>query len=257
MREHTFEIQRDPRLTVSIPAGEIEIEAQPGLEAFVRLTPFVDDEESREAIERAHVELHGSELVVKVKEKRLRLGSHPQIRAEIRCPEGTSARLHTASGDIRARGRLGDTKTHVASGDVELEHVDGPLDAHSASGDVEVGFVRGEVQAHSASGDVELRRTEGPVAVRSASGDVTLGDAGGGIVRVHSASGDVRIAVRPGRRVAVDVRTVSGEASSEIPLDGAGAVAEDADAPLVEIQVNGVSGDVRIERATAVQALEA
>jgi Putative adhesin len=255
MREHTFEIQRVPRLTVSIPAGEIEIEAQPGPEAFVRLTPIVDDEESREAIERAHVELHGNELVVKVKEKRLRFGSHPQIRAEIRCPEGTSARLHTASGDIRARGRLGDTTTHVASGDVELEHVEGRYDAHSASGDVEVGFVHGDVQAHSASGELELRSTEGAVSVRSASGDVTLGDAGGGPIRVHSASGDVRVAVRSGRRVAVDVRTVSGEASSEIPLDDAGG--EDADAPLVEIQVNGVSGDVRIERATAVKALEA
>ncbi len=141
MREHTFEIQRDPRLNVAIPAGEIEIEAVPGTEAFVRLTPIVDDEDTREAIERAHVELHGNELVVEVKEKRLRFGSHPEIRAEIRCPEGTSARLHTASGDLRARGRLGDTSTHVASGDVQLERVDG-LDAHSASGDVQVGFVR-------------------------------------------------------------------------------------------------------------------
>ena len=83
----------------------------------------------------------------------------------------------------------------------------------------------------------------------------TLGDAGGGPIKVKSASGDVRIAVRPGRRVAVDVRTVSGEASSEIPLDGAGG--EDGDAPLVEIQVNGVSGDVRIERAAEAAALEA
>jgi DUF4097 and DUF4098 domain-containing protein YvlB len=255
MREHTFEIQGDPRLNVGVPAGEIEVEAVPGTEAFVRLTPLVDDEVSREAIERAHVELHGNELVVEVKEKRLRFGSNPQIRAEIRCPEGSSARLHTASGDIRSRGRLGDTKTHVASGDVELERVDGRLDVHSASGDVEAGFVRGEVQAHSASGDVELRRTDGAVAVRSASGDVMLADAGGGPIRVHSASGDVRIAVRTGRRVAVDVRTVSGEASSDIPLDDAGS--EDSGAPLVEIQVNGVSGDVRIERASAAQALEA
>lgn len=254
MREQSFEIQGEPRLNVKIPAGEIDVEAQPGTEAFVRLTPLVDDEASRDAIERAHVELHGNELVVEVKEKRLRFGSHAEIRAEIRCPEGTSAQLHTASGDIRARGRLGDAKTHVASGDVELEQVDGRLDAHSASGDVQVGSVRGDSNVHSASGDLELRRTEGAVEVRSASGDVTLADAGAGPVRVHSASGDVRIAVRQGRRVAVDVRTVSGEASSVIPLDDAGG--EDGDEPLVEIQVNGVSGDVRIERATAVEALE-
>ncbi len=84
---------------------------------------------------------------------------------------------------------------------------------------------------------------------------MALADAGGGPISVHSASGDVRIAVRPGRRVSVDVRTVSGEASSDIPLDDTGG--GDADAPLVEIQVNGVSGDVRIERASETAALEA
>ena len=247
MREHTFEIPGEPRLKVGIPAGAIEIETQPGTEAYVRLTPVVGDQPSRDAIVRAHVELHGNELVVELKDKWLRFGQQPEIRVEIRCPEGTSPRLHTASGDIRARGRLGDTKTQVASGDVTLERVDGSLDVHSASGDVEVGFVSGSVKAHSASGNLDLERTEGAVEVRSASGNVTLGDAGGGPIRVHSASGDVRIGVRDGRRVAVDARTVSGEARSDIPLDGSGG--DDGDAPLVEIKVNGVSGDVRIERA--------
>lgn len=254
MREQTFEIQGEPRLTVQVPAGEIEVEARPGTEAFVRLSPVVDDEEGRDAVERAVVELHGSEVVVKVKEKRLRFGGNPEIRAEITCPEGTAARLHTASGDIRARGRLGDAKTHVASGDVELERVDGRLDAHSASGDVEVGFVRGDASIHSASGDLLIRRSDAEVDVRTASGDVTVEDAGGGPVRVNSASGDVRIGVRPGRRVAVDVRTVSGEAHSDIPLDGGG---EDGDGPLVEIKVNGVSGDVHITRAAEAAQLEA
>ena len=255
MREHTFELPSDPRLLVAIPAGEIDIETQAGSEAFVRLSPVVDDEPSREAIERAHVELHGNELVVEIKDKRFRSGSQPEIRAEIRCPEGIGARLHTASGDIRSRGRLGDTKTHVASGDVALERVDGRLEAHSASGDVEAGSVGGDVSVHTASGDLTLHRSEAGVGVQSASGDVTLGDAGGGPVRVKSASGNVRVAVRPGRRVAVDVRTVSGEASSEIPLDDADG--EDGDAPLVEIEVNGVSGDVRIERAKEAQPLGA
>jgi DUF4097 and DUF4098 domain-containing protein YvlB len=255
MREHSFEMPADPRLTVAIAAGRIDVETQPGAEAFVRLSPITDDADSREAIENAHVELHGNELVVKVKDKRFRFGSDPEVHAEVRCPEGTSARLHTASGDIQTRGRLGDTKTHVASGDVELERVDGRLDVHSASGDVQAEFVRGDVHAHSASGDLELRRTEGAVEVRSASGDVALADAGGGPIRVQSASGDVRIGVRPGRRVAVDVRTVSGEAHSEIPLDDGGV--EDGDAPLVEIKVNGVSGDVHIERAAETASLEA
>jgi DUF4097 and DUF4098 domain-containing protein YvlB len=247
MREDTFQLPTDPRLTVAVPAGRIDIEAQPGSEAFVRLSPLSGDDEARELIEKAHVELHGNELAVQVKDKRFRFGNQPEIHVEIRCPEGTAARLHTASADISARGRLGATKTHVASADVELETVDGRLDVHSASGDTRVESVSGEASIHSASGDLEIRRSEAGVNVRSASGDTDLGDAGGGPIRVQSASGDVRIAVREGRRVAVDVRTVSGEASSEIPLNGTDG--EDKDAPLVEIKVNGVSGDVRIERS--------
>jgi len=249
MREHTFDLPADPRLLVKVPTGVVEIEAQPRTEAFVRLSPIVDDEATREAIERAHVELHGNELAVEVKDKRFGLGRTPEIKAEIRCPEGTKAKLHTASADVKSKGRLGDTKTHIASGDVELDRVDGKYEAHSASGDVAVGAVTGDTTIHTASGELELRRTDAGVTVHSASGDVNLGDAGGGPVKVRSASGDVRIAVRSGRRVAVDVRTVSGEAVSEIPLDGSGK--EDADAPLVDISVSGVSGDVRIERAEA------
>jgi DUF4097 and DUF4098 domain-containing protein YvlB len=172
----------------------------------------------------------------------------------VRVPEATSARLQAASADIRTVGRLGDTETHVASGEIALERVDGRLEAHSASGDLQVGFVRGKAQAHTASGDVSIRRSESGIEIRSASGDVAIDDAGGGPIRVQSASGDVRIGVREGRRVAVDVRTLSGVASSDIPLDGSGG--DDGDAPLVEIKVNGVSGDVRIERAAQAVPLE-
>lgn len=247
MREHSFQMPADPRLAVSLAAGRVDIETQPGSEAFVRLSPMTDGSDTRELIEKAHIELHGNELVVKVKDKHFRLGSQPEVQAEIRVPERTSTQLHTASADVSAAGTLGDVKGHSASGEVELARVDGRLELHSASGDVAVGFVRGDVKAHSASGDLELRQTDGGIDVRSASGDLSVGDAGGGPIRVQSASGDVRIGVREGRRVAVDVRTVSGEAQSDIPLDGSEGDA--GDGPLVEIKVNGVSGDVRIERA--------
>ena len=255
MREHTFELPGKARLNVSIPAGEIDIETQPGPQAFVRLSPVVDDEEGREAVERAHVELHGSELAVQVKEKRFHLGRAPEIRAEITVPDGTETRVHTASADVRARGTLGSTETHVASGDLELDRVEGRLKAHSASGGVRIGAVRDEAVVHSASGDLDIASSDGPVKVHTASGDVAVGNAGAGPIRVHSASGDVSIAVREGRRVAVDVRTVSGKARSDIPLDTESD--EGGDAPLVEIKVNGVSGDVLIGRAAETAALEA
>jgi Toastrack DUF4097 len=255
MREHTFEPAGEPRLRANVPAGAVELETHDGTEMTVRLAPVRDDEETREAIEHATVELHGNELVIQIREQRFRLGRTPEVRVEVGCPEGTHARVDTASCHVRARGTLGDVEAHVASGDVELERVDGRLKAHSASGDIRVSSVRGDVDVHSASGELELGYSDGPVKVHSASGDVSLGDAGAGPIRVRSVSGDVRIGVRAGRRVAVDVRTVSGDAHSDILLDeGAG---EGGDGPLVEIQVNGVSGDVQIGRAADAPALGA
>jgi Putative adhesin len=253
MREHTFEMPGEARLKVQVGAGEVEVETHAGPEALVRLSPIADDDAGREAVERAKVELHGDELVVQARDKLLSFGGTPEIRVEIRCPEGTHTRIHSGSADIRVRGRLGDTNVHVASGDVELGGVDGRLDVHSASGDLRVDSVRDDARLHSASGELELAHSDAAVEARTASGDVTLGDAGGGPVRVHSASGDVRVGVRAGRRVAVDVRTVSGDASSEIPLDEPAGGNEDG--PLVDITVNGVSGDVRIERAAPTSAL--
>ena len=186
MREHTFELPGKARLNVSIPAGEIDIETQPGPQAFVRLSPVVDDEDGREAVERAHVELHGSELAVQVK-KRFHLGRTPEIRAEITVPDGTEARVHTASADVRARGALGSTETHVASGDLELDRVEGRLKAHSASGSVRIGAVRDEAVVHSASGDLDIASSDGPVKVHTASGDVAVGNAGAGPIQIGRA----------------------------------------------------------------------
>lgn len=250
MREHTFELPGEARLNVSVPAGAIDVETGPGREAFVRLTPLSDDEEGRDAVERATVELHGDELVVKVREKRFRFGSTREVRVEIRCPERSQARIQTASAVVRARGTLGDTQTHSASGEIELDRVEGRLLAHSASGDVRAESVR-EATVHTASGDIELGSSEGRIELHSASGDFTVRDAGAGPIRAQAASGDVRIGVRSGRSVSVDARSVSGDVSSDIPLDGA---PDEGGGPLVEIRVNSVSGDVRIERAAEVTA---
>ena len=64
---------------------------------------------------------------------------------------------------------------------------------------------------------------------------------------LQSSSGDLTIGVARGSRLAVEARTVSGAASSEIPLDGEQAMSETG--PIVELHARTVSGDIRIVRA--------
>jgi DUF4097 and DUF4098 domain-containing protein YvlB len=236
MRVETFPASGPLRLELSIPAGEIEVEAAPVTEAVVELETVSGNEA---AVEDAQVELRGDELTVKVKR------SQAEVRLRVQAPEGSALRAKTASGDLRSRGRLGAAEVKSASGDVALELVES-LDAKVASGDVEVGRVDGEAQVDNASGDVELGEAGGSVKVRTASGDQQVRSVAEGRVDLTSASGDILVGIKQGSRVYIDARSMSGEVSSELELgdDAAG-----DDGPLVELQVTAMSGDVEVVRA--------
>jgi DUF4097 and DUF4098 domain-containing protein YvlB len=236
MRVETFPASGPLRLDLSIPAGEIEVEAASVTEAVVELETVSGNEA---AVEDAQVELRGDELTVKVKR------SKAEVRLRVQAPEGSALRAKTASGDLRSRGRLGAAEVKSASGDVALELVES-LDAKVASGDVEVGRVDGEARVDNASGDVELGEAGGSVKVRTASGDQQVRSVAEGRVELTSASGDILVGIKQGSRVYIDARSMSGEVSSELELgdDAAG----DA-GPLVELQVTAMSGDVEVVRA--------
>ncbi|MGH9075617.1 MAG: hypothetical protein ACRDZQ_16090, partial [Acidimicrobiales bacterium] len=71
---------------------------------------------------------------------------------------------------------------------------------------------------------------------------------------VQSAAGDITLGVAPGTLLHVDAQTLSGDTSSEIPLDedggaDAGTGSGRADGPVVELRAKTVSGDIRVVRA--------
>jgi DUF4097 and DUF4098 domain-containing protein YvlB len=236
MRRETFPESGPLRLDLSLPAGEIELEAVPGGETVVELE-LVRGSEA--AVEEARVELRGDELVVKVDH------SNAEVRLRLEVPEGSALQAKTASGDVRARGRLGDAGVKSASGDVKLDAV-GSLEVKLASGDLEVGRVTGDARVDSASGDVELGEAGGGVTVRTASGDQEVRSVAEGKVELASASGDIRVGIKQGSRLWVDARSMSGDVTSELEV---GDEEPGEDGPLVELKVTAMSGDVQVVRA--------
>jgi hypothetical protein len=217
--------------------------------------------------------------------RRVRFGfwRTPEVYVRVRCPHGAGLTADCSSADVLGRGRFGATKLSTGSGDVELADTD-DLSLNTASGDIQVAHVAGRAQINTASGDVALKRLEGDalintasgdtlidrvdaplqvnsasgdvvvrsaaasVAVRTASGDHRLDSVGEGEVNLKSASGDIYVGVRRGTKVWLDVRSRSGDTSSELdvsddpPAEGA---------PMLELRANTMSGDVRIARASA------
>ncbi len=271
MREQAFRTPERVTLSISVPAGEIEIETADVEETRVVLEPFGDDERNREAIETAQIELReredGSEVVVAVEQRTfLFVSRSPEVRVYVRCPEGAMLRIQTVAADVRARGTFGAADVKTTSGDVALGSIVGPAGVKSVSGDVGLESVEGTATVQSVSGDVRIDRASGEVETRTVSGDVRIGEAASsvhahtisgdvrvaaaseGTVECRTTSGDVEVGIRPGSRVWVDASSMSGDARSELEL---GDTPPDGEGPLVELRVNALSGDIRVRRALA------
>ena len=287
MRSETYSTPGPLRLNLEIPAGEIEIETGNTGETRVELEAIADNDAIRDLVENSRIELvqrgDGHEVIVEAKARHgifislsrgpdIRFGG-PDVRLRVTCPHGADLEVRTKSGDLRARGEYGavDVKTasgdiqvekatgttriKTASGDVHIEDVSSSLDVQSVSGDLHVGQVRGDIRAQLVSGDVHVRDAGGSISTNTVSGDQRFEAVQRGRVELKAISGDVMVGVRSGCRVYVDANTVSGATSSELELSDAPVQAPAEDAPLVELFVKTVSGDVRIERALAAAEL--
>jgi DUF4097 and DUF4098 domain-containing protein YvlB len=276
VRTETFPTPRQLAVAVKLPRGQVSVET-----ADVQETTVVLDgsgERAKEHIERAEITFSDrgdhDELVVDVEPEdfgwsagriklSISLGSRRDaINVRLRVPHGTTLKTETASGDVHAKGRYSDVEARtgagdisideverdaavkVASGDVHILSVGGKLQAQTAAGDLKVGTVGGSAEVKTAAGDVSLDEVGGSATVHSASGDLRLGAVTEGKVELKSVSGDMLVGVRRGSRVWMDVKTITGDASSD--LDSG---ADDGDGPLVELKATAMSGDIKIVRA--------
>ena len=207
----------------------------------------------------------------------------PEVLVRVQCPEGAALEAECGSTDISGHGRFGavsvttgsgdielgetaDATVQSASGDLEVGRIGGHAQINTASGDVAVDRVGGDAVINTASGDTVINRIDAPLRVNTASGDVVVRDAasavvirtasgdqrldavGQGEVDLKSASGDIYVAVRQGTKLWLDVRSRSGDTSSELDV-GDEPPAEGA--PTLELRAQTMSGDVRIARAPA------
>lgn len=256
--EH-FDLKEGAEIEVTTASGDLRlIEGTPGT---VRLTTDLADPAVRLAQVECSYDASSNRLRVDTKvakglgfeggvgfARKLRgLVEHVRndVDVEIAVPAGAKVRLRTASGDFVGGAALGGADVSSASGDVHANRVEGMVKVQNASGDVAIERAVGPVNVKTVSGDVRVEHLEGDLTVQSVSGDVAASLATPGRVDVGNVSGDVTIGVRSGLLVELDVRSISGQLSSQIALDGAtGEVGEE---PVV-VKVRSVSGDVKVRR---------
>jgi DUF4097 and DUF4098 domain-containing protein YvlB len=278
MRQETFATPGPVLLTLKLPRGQVELETVDGDETTVELEAIDGSERALQQIDRSEILLRergdGQEVIVDAdpedfgfRKGRFAItisGRRDAIRLRVRAPHGVDVNVHTGSADISAQGRFGEVESKTASGDIDFDEVErnaaikvaagditvgrvgGSLKVQSAAGDVSVGAVGDSVEVKTASGDVNVEEAGGSVSVQSASGDVRVGAVREGSVELKSVSGDMLVGIRRGSRVFLDVKTVTGDARSELEV---GDAPEDDEGPLVNLRATAMSGDIKIVRA--------
>lgn len=277
MRKETFSTPRPLVVNVNVPRGDVHVETADTDETTVTLSGR--GEAAQRHIEEAVIRLDDrgdhDELVVDVDREdfgwragRFRLSisldRHESVDVQITAPHSAGLIVNTAQGDVRAEGQYGEVEAktasgdiHVgdvernataktASGDIRMERVAGAFKGQTAAGDVSVGPVGGDAEVKTAAGDVRIDEVAGSVTVQSASGDVRVGSVTQGTAELKSVSGDLFVGIRRGSRVWMDVKTVTGDARSELDMTDD---ASEGDGPLVELRATAMSGDIKIVRA--------
>lgn len=265
MPDYTFDTPQPVDLRLRCSSGTITITAADTETSTVEVAALDDDARDLadstkvnydEARRRLSVEMPDKKIVFSLKRRR--------IAITITVPTGSSLQARTASAKLTATGRYASALAHTASGEINLETVDGDVEVHCASGDVTVGSGRavrvhtasgqvridhatGEVEAHCASGQIRVGVAEAGVSAKTASGDITVEDARSGLVALNAASGDLHIGVHAGVAAHLDVHSLSGRVSSDLPVDDA-APAEEGQ--LLEVRARTTSGNVRIRPAS-------
>ena len=279
IRSETYATPGPLRLDLDVPWGEVQIDTSDRQETHIELEALSQSERVRELVASARIELvrrgEGHEVVVSVRGRHggfwISFGDDggPDISLRIACPHGADLDVRTKSADVEARGEYGSVEVNTASGDIEVQETRGELRVKTASGDVHVERVGSTLDVNSVSGDVHVGVVQDDVRAQLVSGDIFVSDVGGSIsantvsgdqrfeavergrVELKAISGEVNVGIRRGSRLYIDANTVSGSTSSEMELSDAPAAEPAEDAPLVELFVKTVSGDIRIERAPA------
>lgn len=279
--EWSFQSDSPIEADLHVPAGVLEIETGPTEAVHVRLETESASAAAEELVASSEVTFDGRQLRVKVPERAstgftfgsknvvvripdlgISISRDIEVRCRVTVPAGSSVVCQTASADVSTFGVIDRFRATTASGDLVIDEVTGEASITTASGDVEARRVGGELRLKSASGDVRLGELAGDGGITVASGDIHVGEASSSLTlrtasgdisvdRLHrgkfsanTASGDIAVGVASGVGAKLDVTSVSGDMSCNVPV-------EEGSHPeaILDIVCRTVSGDVEIGAA--------
>ncbi len=129
-------------------------------------------------------------------------GRGVKVRYTLHVPRGTRLSARSVNGPVTVSGVQGEVKARSVNGRVRTSDTgSASVRVRTVNGKIEVRGHAGEVRARTVNGKIELR-------LRKLARDV----------RLRTVSGTARVLIPRGSGARVDMRTVSGELTSELPM---------------------------------------
>jgi len=165
----------------------------------------------------------------------------------------TDFSLKSTSGDITLGRIEADTfDITVSSGEIIMKEITGDGIVRTTSGDIEVQVIKGEADLSTSSGDIHISSLTGGGRVQCTSGniDISVAEALGDLT-VDTTSGEVEISLDEGVSYSVDASCVSGDISSNVPMNYSGSDKDNASAdigesPQYHLVLETTSGDIQL-----------
>ncbi|MBV9846897.1 MAG: DUF4097 family beta strand repeat protein [Kutzneria sp.] len=284
-RQLDFEIDGPLEIDIAVGAGHIKVQFvdQPGARVEIRHDQTAGDQwvpglssllswvsgqfggpqegSPEDAVHQSRVDLVGSRLVIR-NPKAPALRGVP-LDVLVRAPSGSHLGVKSGSARLVTSGRAGRLHITSGTGDITVDRADGMATVACASatvrlgpmpggariktgaGDIDISSIGAPSMLFSGTGDVWLGAVQADLMVRTASGDITVADAARGTVELATGSGELQVAVRKGATAMVDLKSHSGQATSELEVTET----PPSDEPALRIRGRTGSGNATITRA--------
>ncbi len=169
---------------------------------------------------------------------------------------------HTSSGNIRilgveaTEGELNDVRLGASSGSITLKDIEANIDAETSSGGISIDNSQGTINASCSSGSIRIVEAQGAVeSLKTSSGRIYVElekvDEDASQMSLQSSSGDISLFLPADIDAEVDIRTTSGQISTNFRISVEGTMEKNdlqgtiGDGGIL-IRLRATSGDVSL-----------
>jgi DUF4097 and DUF4098 domain-containing protein YvlB len=212
--EKSLPTQTGQKLRVDAYAGTVKITSWSKNEIYVKISG------NSEAEDNLDFEVSPDESGVKVDalKKSAVQGIHNlTLKFEISVPLDYNVKVTTGGGNVTLTDLNGTVDISTKGGNVSLGKIDGSVDVSTAGGNISVDANTGRLKLSTAGGNINAEKFDGDVDASTAGGNIHL-TGSNGKVEASTAGGNIHFDYS-GKNMGVDLSTMAGQISLDLPSD--------------------------------------